>query len=239
MAQSPVFSDAFNANGALLGTSPQTGGNWTITGASITNPLTVSSGALNVNATGQDAYSAFSSAIPTTNGNGIRTDVTINVSAIANTAGDYFLHLSDPVGTSQNFYQRVFIRSTGTGAFNIGLLSTSGGTGLAPTFGATNYNFNTNYQVSVLWNFISGLANDTFSLSVNGTNEISNYTWVNGSEPNSFVSAVNIRQGTVGPVLTVDNLVVTPVPEPATILGLSAITVAAGSWLRRTRRVPA
>jgi hypothetical protein len=212
-----VFSDDFSSgNGPLLGTTADVGGVWTITGTSVVNPLLVASGAVAVQNNGQDAYAAFAPAVPHTIG-GLQTSADINVSA-AQVGGDYFLHLSDPVGTTSNFYQRLFARSSGNG-YQLGLVDTSG-TGSTITYGSTVLAFGTSYDVDVTWNFIPGATNDTFALTVNNLPYLL-HTWTSALAEPTQVSAANFRQGAAGnaPTLTVDNLVVTSIiPEPSTLI---------------------
>jgi hypothetical protein len=228
-----VFSDAFNTNGPLLGTTPQVGGLWTITGTSVVNPLQVVSGQASLVTTGQDAYSAFSAPVPVATTQALQTSFTLTVSA-AQATGDYFLHLSDPAGTASNFYSRIFARSSG-GGFLLGFASNAG-TGTVTTYGSDVLTFGTSYQVSSTWNFISGPLNDTFSLSVNGNPYIASYTWTGAAEPATNVSAVNFRQGTGANAATllVDNLQVKAIPEPssASIVGLALVGLVG---LRRRR----
>src|SRR3954471_20141145 len=154
-----VFLDDFNkADGPLLGTTPNIStGPWTITGTSTTNPIQISSNAVALQTTGQDAYAALSTAIPHQDGTVLHTGMDINVSAAQ--TGDYFSHLSDPVGTSTNFYQRLGAVAT-TGGYFLTLTETSG-TGSTTATGTTVLNFNQAYHVDVNWNFVAGPTNDT------------------------------------------------------------------------------
>lgn len=212
-----VFSDDFNsADGPLLGTTADVGGTWTITGTSTTNALDIQSGEVDINNTGQDAYSAFSSSVPNTADKGLRTSMDIRVSA-ANATGDYFSHLSDPVGTTFNFYQRLQARSSGAG-FQLGLVDTSG-TGNTITWGTTVLSFGTDYHVGIDWNFVAGANNDTFAVSVDGSPYLA-HTWTSVTAEPAQVSAANIRQGTASnaPTLRLDDLNVITIPEPATLV---------------------
>ena len=245
-----LFSDLFNTNGALLGSTPGTsGGNWTITGSSVVNPLTVTGNKLVVNNTGQDAFSALTAPVTTTDGTSLYTGFTVNVSA-ATAGGDYFVHLANPAATSAtNFYQRIFVKSSGTG-YVIGLASNSG-TGAVTTYGTTVLNFGTDYKVVNAWNFA---ATDTMNLYVNPTDavetnnvaEVAGYTWTGAAEPTTL-AAVNIRQGgaATGATLTLDELTVAntfaeaagfaAVPEPGS-LALIGLSVLPGVAVLRRRR---
>jgi hypothetical protein len=236
-AELVVFSDDFSVDGPLLGSTPDVGGVWTITGTSVVSPLTVTGGSLGLVTTGQDAYAAFASQVPTTGGTSLATSFLLNVSA-AQATGDYFLHLSDPAGTTGNFYDRVYARaSVNPGFFNLGLASFSG-TGSVITYGG-DLPLGTPTSVISTWNFVDGLANDTLSLTVDSASYLTGYTWTGNAEPAAFVSAVNIRQGTAAnaPTLTIDNLVVTSIsviPEPTSLMLVGSVAGALG-WVRRRR----
>ena len=236
-----VFNDSFTyPNGALVGQGP-----WLQTGTTTTNPIQVASNRVALMNTGQDAYAALTSPVAHTDGNSIYTCFNLNVSA-ANAAGDYFLHLSDPVATTTNFYERVHVRSSGAG-YQLGLVDTSG-TGSTITYGGGVLNLNQDYFVVVAWNFVGGgTNNDTFAMYVDPTNPVEalnstylTHTWTSATvEPANQISAVNLRQGTAAnaPTLTVDNLNVSTtfaeqVPEPASF----AVAVLGGLALAARRR---
>ena len=227
-----VFSDDFSTDGPLLGTTADIGGTWTITGTSVVNPLTVASTALGLAATGQDAYSPLSTAVTNTAGNGIATTFSLTVGAVQ-TGGDYFLHLSDPIGTTSNFYSRIYARpSTTAGFYQLGIQSNSG-TGNVITYGTSDIAVGQTIAVGLTWTFVAGAANDTFSLTTDGNSYISGYTWTGSAEPTQ-ITAVNVRQGGAGtgPTLVVDNLQVNTIPEPtiAMLGGIGLLTL-----LRRRR----
>jgi hypothetical protein len=214
-----VFSDDFSSDGTLVGSTPDLGGNWTQTGTVATNPITVASGSAALVASGQDVYAAFSESVPTTAGNSIVTTFDLTVSNVQS-SGDYFLHLSDPVGTTSNFYGRIFARPSATvGFYQLGIASNSG-TGTVTTYGTVDLALGQTIEVSMTWTFVAGPANDAFSLTTDGTSYLSGYTWTGNAEPATQVSAVNLRQGGsgTGPSLTVDNLEVSAIPEPAVAL---------------------
>src|SRR5688572_17053629 len=134
--------DSYTSGQPLLGQ-----GGWTITGTSTVNPLMVAGGPDNhvpLTTTGQDAFKAFDSGVVHADGDDLQTSVEINVSA-AQAAGDYFFHLSDPVATTTNFFQRLFARSSGTG-FQLGIQGTSG-TGGTVAYGSTVLNLTQTYDV--------------------------------------------------------------------------------------------
>ncbi len=183
--------------------------------------------------TGQDEYKAFTSVVSHTDGNSLQTSFTANVST-ASTNGDYFSHLSSPLGTTSLFYQRVFARSSGEG-YQIGILETSqSGTTLAPSYGDTVLSFNTEYDIDVTWAFVPGATNDTFTVTVNGAPYVAR-TWISTSAEPTTLEAANVRQGSASNAanLQFDDYVVTEViPEPTS---LAAIGLGALGLLRRRR----
>lgn len=214
-----VFSDDFSApDGPLVGTTPDVGGtNWTPTVAAAT-PIQIAGGAAAVKSSGQDDYAGFTTAVSTTPPGFITTSLDVNVSA-AQAGGDYFSHLSNPLGTTSVFVQRLFARST-TGGFQLGLVDTSG-TGSTITYGATPLLFNTTYDVDVNWVFVPGANNDTFTVTVNNLPYLV-HNWTSATPEPPALAAANLRQGSAGsaPTLSVDNLVVnfTAIPEPSTLI---------------------
>lgn len=246
-----VFEDDFNNNGALLGSTPGVGGVWTITGTSTVNPLTVTGNALQMANNGQDAFGAFTSPVPVTGGNSIYTGATVVVTA-ANTAGDYFMHLSNPASTTTTiFLQRLFVRSSGAG-FQFGLASNSG-TGAVTTWGTTELSLNQAYRVVTSWDFVAGSGNDVFNVYVdptdatqgNNTAYIAGYNWTGTAEPTAL-AAFNVRQGTAAnaATLSVDNVTVattfseaarlTAIPEP-TAAGLALMGLIGLAGFNRRR----
>jgi hypothetical protein len=228
------FSSGYS-NGNLVG---QNG--WLTTGSSTTNPLQVSGGAAVVGTSGQDAYAAFSTVAPTTSGTTLFVAATLRLTA-AQATGDYFLHVSDPSGTTTNFYGRIFAKSSGSG-FVLGLSPNSG----TSTYGSTVLNFNTNYQLILAWDFIAGGSNDALSIYVdpNSTDRSALSAYASAvfgtGEPAAQVSAINIRQGsaTNAPSVQISSLSagssladVGVVPTP----GALAILCVAGLAARRRR----
>lgn len=214
-------------NGNLVG---QNG--WTQTSTAATNPIQYLDGKVVVGPTGQDAWKSLTTQITKTSVSTIYTRIDFSVvNAQAN--GDYFFSLSDPAGSASNFYQRLFVRSSGSG-FNLGLQSTSG-TGAVTIWGTSVYNLNTLLSVVIAWDMVSGTLNDTFNLYVNPltndrtllTAEItSNWNSTTGAEPALTISALNLRQGssTTAPTTYVEELWVgdsladvgiTTIPEPS------------------------
>jgi len=235
-----AFSDNFDSYNSNANLSGQ--GGWTATAAAAT-PMQVtgsSNKVVSIGTSGQDEYHALSGSFQTAAGNSIITSATINLTS-AQATGDYFLHLSDPVGTSSNFYQRLFAKST-TGGYLLGITDTSG-TGSTTDYGTGVLATGTNHDVYVVWNFVAGNNNDTFQVYVDPTDTttLSNntpyatHTWSSATVEPATISAVNLRQGSASnaPALTLDNLNVAYVPEPA-LVGLFTATMLL-SMKRRAR----
>ena len=219
-AATVVYSTDFNSpaysDGGIIG---QDG--WAITLTSTINPINVantgSNGSVSLATTGQDVRRSFT---PTASSGSVYLKADITVGS-AQTAGDYFLHLSD--GGTSNFYSRVYIKSSGTG-FVMALGTSSGTAGLV--YGSTVLNFATAYTMLARYDFVAGAANDTGALFINPTNDdgVGNTPYVAattiGTDAALF-GTVALRQGTAAsaPTVTIDNLVVS-VPEPdAAVLG--------------------
>ena len=231
-----LFSDNFDSysNGALVGQGP-----WLQTSTVTTAPVQVTSGQAVLGTTGQDVYAPFAStySIPVGTTLDIGLDLTV---ASAQATGDYFLHTTPTVGNSSLFFDRLFVKSSGTG-FELGYAGTSGA---AVVYGTSVLSLNTDYRIVLVYNDVSGLANDTASIYVNPTDStlesdntayLSNVAWGAGAAETNTVSAINLRQGssTAAAGLSVDNLDVgttfgdvSAVPEPSTLALL-------GYWLRR------
>jgi hypothetical protein len=211
-----LFMDDFNkANQALIGTTPNIGGTWAITGTSVVNAIQIVSNQVPLTNNGQDVNAALTSEAPNAGGFALHTSADITVSA-AQATGDYFLHVSDPAGSSSNFYQRLGASAT-TGGYFLQLAVTSG-TGATTTPGTTVLLLGQTYHVDVNWNFVSGPLNDTFQVSVDGVPYLSK-TWDSATAEPPGIGSVNLRQGSasVAATVTVDNLAVEFVPEPASI----------------------
>ncbi len=228
-----VFNDTFtHSDGNLVGTTPDLStGDWTQTGTISTTPIQVASNQASLGTSGQDAYAALTGWIVP--GNGIHTSLDLTVSS-AQATGDYFLHLGDPVGTTTNFYQRLFAKST-TGGYLLGLTETSG-TGATTTYGTTVLNLGDTYHVDINWNSVSGATNDTFDVSVGGSPYLS-HTWTSVTSEPTFISEVNFRQGSASnaAAVKVDNLQVEQVPEPCSLV-LCSLAGLLGLVVRQARR---
>ena len=233
-----LFSDSFTyPDGPLLGQGGGAGqGVWTITGTSVVNPIQVSSGAVQLQATGQDAYSALpGGTFSLADGSSFYMGLDLNVTSVANTSGDYFLHWSTTVGNTSIFPDRLYVKPSGT-QYVLGWAPSSG-TGI--TFGSTPLDYGTGYRVVTEYDAVAGAGNDTGAIYVNSLLYASG-TFSTGTEPSpETVAEVNFRQGSSGPVLTLDNLnagttladvaTFTEIPEPATAalggLALLGLTV--------------
>jgi len=231
-----LFSDSFSyPDGPLAGQ-----GTWTQNGASAVNPVQVSNGRVLMSATGQDLNAPLASPLTLTDGMTFTIGATINVTS-ASTSGDYFLHWS-PALNSTTFISRLYLKSDSVSGFLIGYVETSG-TGASLTYGTQSLSYGTDYQVVIAYNSVAGAANDTASVYVNPTGDLSantpylSDTWNSITGETSTVGAINLRQGGAnsGAVLAVDNLSVQLVPEPATgaLLGLGVL----GLLVSRRRQV--
>src|SRR5262249_30489638 len=142
--------------------------------------------------------------VPHADGTILHTGMDINLSAVG--TGDYFSHLSDPVGTTSTFLQRLGAVSTSGGYF-LTLAETAGG-GATTLAGTTVLSLGTTYHVDINWTFVPGATNDTFSVLVNNAAYL-NKTWTSSTPEPTQISAGNFRQGggsASAPTLTVDNL---------------------------------
>lgn len=215
-----VENFSYTAAATLVGN-----GNWAQTGTTATNPIAVSgtgltyagysgSGVGNAVAlanTGQDVNTPFANSASISTGN-VYCSFMLNISA-AQATGDYFFHFANPVGTTSNFYSRVFAKSSGTG-YNIGLSKSSSTAdyGTSPTV----FDFNTTYLVVVKYSFNSASAVDdsasvyVFSSGVPATEPTTPTVGpIGSSSANSdaaAISSIALRQGnaTNAPTLTID-----------------------------------
>jgi hypothetical protein len=182
---------------------------WTQTSTASNNPIQYSGSKVIVGPTGQDVWKSLSTQIVKANVSTVYTRIDFSV-VTAKATGDYFFSLSDPAGSTSNFYQRLFVRASGSG-LNIGLQSTSG-TGALTVWGSSVYNLNELLSVVIAWDMVTGTLNDTFNVYVNPltddrsllTAEIaSNWNSTTGSEPALNISALNLRQGSATTASTV------------------------------------
>ena len=221
---------------------------WKQTGENPSTPIQVTNGAAIIGTSGQDVYHAFNPTVYPTAGNTLYYSASMQVTA-AKSTGDYFLFVGDPVGTTTNFFGRLFAKST-SGGFLLGIQSTSG-TNSAVTYGITTLSLNQTYNVVVAYDFATGAFNDTFAVYVdpNSTNRASLTSYVSAgwlsttqAEP-SQLTEISLRQGSQSnaPTVSVYSLAagssladvgVIPVPAP----GAAALVGLAGMVAGRRRR---
>ena len=114
------FKDNFNkSDQALVGTTPNTGGAWTITGADSVNPIQIVGNKVALTTEGQDANAALPFILNHVTGLKSYTDMDLNLSA-AQAGGDYFSAISDPGGL---LYQQLGAVAT-TGGYFVQLAAT-------------------------------------------------------------------------------------------------------------------
>jgi hypothetical protein len=233
----PVLSDSFDTY--TTGTALSGQGGWTATAIVASPPPIQVAGPAGGNlyaqygTSGQDEYKAFPTAVAHNDGDNIELAFKVNVSA-ATAAGDYFIHLSNPAGTTTNFYERIFVKSSGTG-YVLGLLDTSG-TGTA-TYGSTVFDFNTSHAVDVVWNFVpGGTNNDTFAMTVDGSPYLT-HAWTSATLEPTAIASVNLRQGgaTTAGTMQVDDITVSGVPEPTSLAFVGVALTGLCFRRRRTR----
>jgi hypothetical protein len=226
---------------------------WAQTSTASNNPIQYFGSKVIVVSTGQDVWKSLSTQIVKANASTVFTRIDFSV-VNAQATGDYFFSLSDPAGSSSNFYQRLFVRSSGSG-LNLGLQSTSG-TGAVTVWGSSVYSLNSLLSVVIAWDMVAGGLNDTFSLYVNPltddrslltTDITSNWNSTTGTEPASTISALNLRQGTssTAPTTYVEELWVgdslasvgiIPEPKTTTLLSLGLIAlIGSRAYNRRFR----
>ena len=226
-------------NGTLAGLTADAAGQngWKETGSTATTPIQITDGAAIIGKSGQDIYHAFdSTANATAGGTTLFVGASLKVTA-AQSTGDYFMFVGDPVGTTVGFFGRLAAKST-TGGFLLGIQSTSG-TGSAMTYGTTVLNLNQTYNVVYAYDFVSGALNDTFAVYVdpNSATRASLTAYVSAawlsttSEPNQLTE-IGLRQGTSGsaPTVSVYSLAASnnlaafvPAPGAVALIGLAGL----------------
>jgi len=242
-----VFSDSFpDPNGALLGQSAQIGsGVWSLTSSTV-NPIQVNNGLVVLVNSGQDAYDALSSPVSTSAGGSIFVGLDLNVTA-AQATGDYFLHFCSTVGGTSGFYDKVWVKSSGSG-FVLGSQDNNG----TVIYGSTVLTLGTTYRLVTEEDFVPGALNDTFEFYVNPTDlsvaanntAYLSATWSGAGAEASSYAEINLRQGTAAaaPSETIDNLIVgsafsnvSVIPEPSTVALAAMGGVACLVAFRRSR----
>lgn len=245
-----TFTETFSyANGALTGQ-----GGWIRNGTTSTNPLTVTSGAVALTTSGEDATTAIGF---TASSGSLYAGFDLTLSA-AQTTGDYFAAFNTGAATNTtNYTGRFFAKSSGAG-YVLGYQL--GSTGATPTYSGTVLSFSTGYRIVIRYDFVSGAANDqgTFYVSPTNASELLNtaatstITWGGSVAENASLAAFTLRQGTASNAATIssfDNLIVStsfstaanisPVPEPSTYAALAGVLALAGVVYHRRRRAGA
>jgi hypothetical protein len=225
---------------------------WAQTSSAATTPIQYNStlGAAVIGTSGQDIYKAFTTQAPKTDGTSLFARLDFKITAVQAT-GDYFFSVSDPVGTTGNFYGRLFARTAGSG-FSLGIQTTSG-TSSATVWGSSILDLNQSYTAVVAWDFVGGALNDTMAVYVNPlsanrsnlTAEVtSNWLSTTGAEPASAISAVNLRQGSAlnAPTVnatyisvgsTLGDVGIVPEPSSGALLVLGGVSLVAVRSLRK------
>jgi hypothetical protein len=237
-----ILSDDFNSysDGDLVGQ-----GDWVQLGSSTDSPVQVSSGSVVNMSEGQDVQKPFSSTVARqageANGKSLITEFDVNLTSVAanTSAGDFFAHLTVAPGNTTMFNRFYARAGTAPDTFQIAV-SASG----VPSPAATNLNYGGDlplgqtYHVQSQWKFIPGASNDEFSLNVNNAPYLTPFAWDSNTSESVNLGVFNLRQGgsNAPGIASIDNIVVTLVPEPATsamaILSAGGIGVIA----RRRRR---
>jgi hypothetical protein len=235
-------------NGALAGTAATANSEgqngWKQTSTANATPIQITSGAAIIGTSGQDIYHAFDSTASATAGTTLFVGASLKVTA-AQSGGDYFLNVGDPVGTTSSFFGRVSAKST-AGGFLLGIQSTSG-TGSAVTYGTTVLTLNQTYNVVYAYDFVAGALNDTFALYVdpNSATRASLTAYVSAAWLSSSVAEpaqlteICLRQGSssAAPSVSVYSLAASnnlaafiPAPGAVALIGLAGMV---GSRRRR------
>ena len=216
-----LIQDNFPTNGALVGTTPATGGIWqTLSGTA--GSLGVSGNALQiVSANTQDAESDFAASQSIT----LYSSFTLNMSAtLPTTGGEYFASYRDGAG----YDGRIFaLRPTGTaaGKFRLGISNEATASFIN---WASDLDTGTNYQI--LTRFTQGVgASDFITLWVNPTDISSTSISTDAADLGASLTAFAFRQAGNSGNSAVDNLVVATtfaevIPEPTTwaLIGLGS-----------------
>ena len=220
---------------------------WKQTGENPSTPIQVTNGAAIIGTSGQDVYHAFNPTVYPTAGNTLYYSASMKVTA-AQSTGDYFLFVGDPVGTTANFFGRLFAKST-SGGFLLGIQANGGGSSAPVTYGTLPLALSQTYNVVVAYDFATGAFNDTFAVYVdpNSTNRASLTSYVSAgwlsttqAEP-SQLTEISLRQGSQSnaPTVSVYSLAagssladvgVVPAPGALALLGVAGLV---GSRRRR------
>ncbi|WP_294304457.1 GEVED domain-containing protein, partial [uncultured Chryseobacterium sp.] len=213
----PLLTESFNyPNGTAL-----TSANWTNAAGAGTNNISTAAGNLTYSGTigngignkvsltnnGQDIYRAFSAATLSTAVPAVYASAVVNVSSAQNVlgAGDYFISL----GNTTTAVAKVYIRSSGTAGFNFGIQKSNG----TVSYESTVRPYNTNINIVLKYEWVSGNLNDLVKLYVNptGASEPSTGDIATGTTLDTDITslgAVQLSQGTAltSPILEVDGI---------------------------------
>jgi len=194
---------------------------WTITGTSVTNPITVTASTISYSGyassgignevsmlnTGQDVNKTFAAQ---TSGN-VYACFMVNISA-ANTAGDYFLHFGENPFNSSNLRGRVFVKKDASDKLAFGIMQSSAATA---SYSGFDYALNTTYLIVLKSTIVAGTANDISAICINpaltGTEPTTG--WLTSTEASTSSDIINygaicLRQGsaTNAPTLKIDGI---------------------------------
>lgn len=212
-----VLTDNFSyTNGLLVGATDSP---W-VSHSGTTAQADVSSGALNLSASETEDVSAALSGQPYTSGV-LTATFDVKFTALPTASGSYFAHFKPTAANNFRADLTAFTTGASSGFFRLGISNDSFAT--VPV--AVDLSLNTIYSVVMTWD----LNTNRSSLSVNGG------TAVTDTDPASSIAvyAFAFRQNSGIGTLTVDNLVVTAVPETtAALLGSLGVL-----GLLRRRRV--
>jgi len=217
-------------------------GGWLQTGATATNPITVTAFGLTYSGyagsgignavalvtSGQDVNRPYT---PTQNSGSVYYAFMVNVSA-SQLTGDYFLHFSD--GGTTLFFSKVFIKKDPSSTnFAFGIAKNQNA---SVTYTGYAYALGTTYLIVTKYTFNSGTTtDDVASLFVNpdlsGTEPTPTLTQTDAGSDATVISAICLRQGTAAnaSTLTVDGCraatVWSDIPMPITLSSLNSTVI--------------
>ncbi len=197
-----VLTDDFSYTaGSLVGA---TGSPW-VTHSGTAGQADVSSGVLNLNATDTEDVSAALSGQPYSTGV-LSATFDVKFTALPSPGGSYLAHFKPTSASSFRADLTAFTTGASAGFFRLGISNDGGVT--VPV--AVDLSLNSIYSVVMTWD----LNTNRSSLSINGG------TAVIDTDPASSIAvyAFAFRQNSGIGTLTVDNLVVTAVPETSAAL---------------------
>jgi hypothetical protein len=221
-----LLSDDFPTNGALVGTTPAIGGNWT-NSSGTAGTLLVANNSLEINTSRTEDATSLFGGNQTVN---LYAGFILNMSSsLPSAAGTYFASfMSGPTGTT--YAGRLFAlvpAGTTAGSFRLGLSGSSATSTNNSTFELTP---NTSYQV--VMKFTQDASNDVVTLWVDPTDENSSSLSTAPAAVATSLTGFGFRQASGSGNLTIDTLRVGTtfaevVPEPSTwaLIGLGSAFV--------------